>query len=228
LGDYEQCSRLLEESLSFQQAVGSKIRTAECHEALGKNESAQGSHTRAEACFSQQAEVLRDLGNRELLSLSLSQLGGAVLAQGRTDDAVVLLAAALATAEACGDTPAIALAHKEHGYLALQRGDDEVAAQHWRLALTLASGTPDRQHLLVMLDALLGLTMLMARTGDTERAVETASLVQQAARIDRYTQTRAETMLAELAGRLPQDRLTRGVEHGKALEFGATVTALLA
>ena len=70
LGDYDQSGQRLEQSLAMQQAVGSKIRTAECLEVLGELASAQGQFAEAEARFRQQITILRDLGNRELLSWS--------------------------------------------------------------------------------------------------------------------------------------------------------------
>jgi tetratricopeptide (TPR) repeat protein len=228
LGDYDRSRRLLQESLAMQQAVGSKIRTAECLEVLGAVACAQGQFAEAEARFRQQIAILRDLGNRELRSWSCSHLGAAVLAQDRLGEAATLLAEALAIAEECEDQRGRARAHNQLGWLTLRQGAPETARQHWRTTVDLAWRIQDRAHLLITLDALIGLATLMAEAGDGEQATTLLALVQSAARIDRHTQTRAEQSLAELEARLPADRFAAAQARGRARELGAAVAALLA
>jgi predicted ATPase/transcriptional regulator with XRE-family HTH domain len=227
LGDYDQSRRLLEESLALQQAVGSKIRTAECLELLGENASAQRQFAAAEARFQQQIAILRDLGNRELLSWSLSGLGAAVLAD-RLSDVAGLLGEALTIAEGCGDRRGLARAHSQLGYLALQQGAFDTARRHWRTAVEAAWRVQDRAHLLVTLDALIGLATLMFQAGDAERAVELLTLVRGAASIDRRTETKAEQVLAELEGQLSPARFAAAQARGRAVELGVMVAAMLA
>jgi tetratricopeptide (TPR) repeat protein len=228
LGNYDEGRRLLEESLAMQQAVGSKIRIVECHELLGEIAAAQGQFAEAEACFRRQLAIVPDLGYREQLSWCLSHLGAAVLAQERLDEAAGLLAEALSIAEQCNDPRGIARAHNQLGYLALRQGARDTAGRHWRMAIDLAWRVQDRPHLLVALDALIGLATLMAQAGDVERAVELLALVRGAAHIDRRTETKAEQLLAELEVRLSPTRFAATQARGRALELGATVAALLA
>jgi hypothetical protein len=86
----------------------------------------------------------------------------------------------------------------------------------------------DRVHLLVTLDALIGLANLMAQVGDAERAVELLTLVRGAASIDRRTETRAEQLLAELEGHLSPARFAAAQARGHKLELNTTVAAILA
>jgi hypothetical protein len=139
-----------------------------------------------------------------------------------------LLAEALAIAERCGDPQGISRAHKELGYLALKQGALGTAGRHWRTAISIAVRVQDRPHLLLTLDALIGLATLMAQTGDLERAVELLTLVRRAACSDRHTQTRAEQVLAELESRLPPSHLAAAEARGRALQLDATITAILA
>jgi predicted ATPase/class 3 adenylate cyclase/DNA-binding XRE family transcriptional regulator len=229
LGDYDEGRRLLEESLTIQQAFGLKntILDCDCHEVLGEIACAQGQFAEAEARFRQQLAILRDLGYREQLSWSLSRLGAAVLAQERLGDAATLLAEALAIAEDCDDPRGIARAHKELGYLALKQGALDTARRHWRTAVDIAWRVQDRPHLLVALDALIGLATLLAKENDVERAVEVLALVRGAATIDRRTETKAEQLLAELEARLSLARFAAAQARGRALELGATVAAML-
>ena len=228
LGDYEEGRRLLEESFAMKQALGSKIRIAECLEVLGEIASTQGQSTEAEARFRQELAILRDLGNREQLSWSFSRVGAAVLAQDRLSDAAGLLAEALAIAEDCGDLRGIARAHTQLGYLALRQGALDTARRHWRTAVDMAWRVQDRPQLLVTLDALMGLATLMTSADNVEWAVELLALVRGAARIDRQTQTKAEQLLAELEACLPAARFGAAEARGRALELGATVAAILA
>jgi len=62
----------------------------------------------------------------------------------------------------------------------------------------------DRTHLLVVLDALIGLATLAADT-DLQRAVELLTLAHRSASIDRRTETKAERALAELDSHLSPD-----------------------
>jgi len=228
LGNYDQGRRLLEESLPIQQAVGSKIRIAECLEVLGAIACAQGQFAEAEVRCRQELALVPDLGYRERLSWCLSRLGAAVLAQDRLGEAATLLAEALAIAEGCGDPRGISRAHKELGELALKQGALDTANRHWRTAIELAWRVQDRSHLLVTLDALIGLATILAKANDVERAVEVLALVRAAARIDRRTETQAEQVLAELEARPSPARFAAAQACGRALELGATVAALLA
>lgn len=228
LGNYDEGRRLLEESLALQQTVGAKIRTAECLELLGEIASAQGQFAEAEARFRQQIAIVPDLGSRELLSWSLSHLGAAVLAQDRLGEAAELLAEALVIAEECEDQRGLARAHNQLGWLALRQGAPNPARQHWRTAVDMAWRVQNRPHLLVILDALMGLAILMGQAGDGEQAVELLALVHSAARIDCHTETRAEQALAELEARLSSASFAAAQARGRALELGATVAAMLA
>ena len=86
----------------------------------------------------------------------------------------------------------------------------------------------ERSHLLVTLDALIGLATLMAQAGNAERAVELLALVRSAARMDRRTETQAEQVLAELGARLPTTRFAVAQARGHKLELNTTVAAILA
>jgi predicted ATPase len=228
LGNYEEGRRLLQESLAMKQAVGSKIRIAECHELLGEIAYAQGEFAEAEAHARQESAIWHEFGNRALLSRSISRLGAAVLAQDQLGDAAGVLAEALAIAEGCGDPHGISRAHTQLGYLALKQGALDTARRHWRSALDVAWHVQERSHLLVTLDALIGLATVMGQAGDAERAVELLVLVRSAARIDRRTETQAEQLLAELEPRLSPASFTAAQARGQALELGAAVAAVLA
>ena len=86
----------------------------------------------------------------------------------------------------------------------------------------------DRPHLLVVLDALIGLATLLANQNDVERAVEVLALVCGAASIDRHTQATAERSLAELEARLPAARFAAAQARGHKLALNTTVAAMLA
>jgi tetratricopeptide (TPR) repeat protein len=227
LGDYEEARQLQEESLTIIHTLGFQIAVADRQEALSEIAYAQGQFAEAEACFRQQLAILRDLGYREQLSWSLSRLGAAVLAQDRLSDAATLIAEALAIAEGCGDGRGIARAHNQLGYLALRRGALDTARRHWRTALDMAWRVQDRPHLLVTLDALIGLATILANENDVEQAVEVLALVRSAARIDRRTETKAEQVLTELEIRLPAARFVAAQARGRALELGARVATML-
>jgi predicted ATPase len=227
-GNYDEGRRLLEEALAIQQAVGLTATIAECLEVLGEIASAQGEFAEAEGHFRQELAIWHEFGNRALLARSFSRLGAAVLAQERLGDAAGLLAEALTIACACGDSHSIALAHNQLGYLALNQGALDTARRHWRTAVEVARRVQDRAHLLVTLDALMGLATLMGQAGDAERAVELLALVRSAARIDRRTETQAEQLLAELEARLSAARFAAAQARGHKLALNTTVAAILA
>jgi len=228
LGNYDEGRPLLQESLAMKQAVGSKIRIAECQELLGEIAYAQNQFAEAEAHFREELAIWHEFGNRALLARSISRLGAAVLAQNRLSAAAGLLAEALAIALGCGDAHGISRAHTQLGYLALKQEALDRARRHWRSALDVAWRVHDRSQLLVTLDALIGLAILMGQAGDTERAVELLVLVRSAARIDRRTETQAEQLLAELEARLSPARFAAALARGRALKLGAAVAAMLA
>jgi hypothetical protein len=86
----------------------------------------------------------------------------------------------------------------------------------------------DRPHLLVTLDALMGLATLIIQASDAERAVELLTLGRSAARIDCRTESKAEQLLAEQEARLLAARFAAAQTRGRARELGATVAAMLA
>jgi tetratricopeptide (TPR) repeat protein len=228
LGNYDEGQRLLQESLAMKQVVGSKIRIAECQELLGEIAYALGQFAEAEARFQQELAILRDQGYRERLSWGLSRLGAALLAQERLSEAATLLAEALATAQGCGDPQGISRAHTQLGYLALKQAAPDTAQRHWRTAIEMTWRVQDRPHLLLVLDALIGLATLMGQAGDGEQAVELLALVHSAAHIDRRTETQAEQLLAELEAHLSPASFAAAQARGRALELGATVATILA
>lgn len=230
LGEYDEGRRLLLESLAMQEAAGVRSTTldCDCQEVLAEIAYGQGQFAEAEVHFRQQIAIQGNLGYREQLSWGLSRLGAAVLAQGRLGDAAGLLAEALAIAESCGDPRGIARAHKELGYLALKQGAHDTARRHWRTAIDIARRVQDRPHLLIMLDALLGLATLMAQADNVESAVELLTLVRRAASIDYHTATRAEQQLAELERRLSPAGFATAQARGRGLELAATVAAVVA
>jgi predicted ATPase/DNA-binding XRE family transcriptional regulator len=228
LGNYDEGRRLLQESLAMKQAVGSKIRIAECQELLGEIAYVQGQFAEAEAHVRQELAVWHEFGNRALLARSISRLGAAVLAQERLSDAAGLLAEALAIALGCGDPHAISRAHTQLGYLALKQAALDTARRHWRTAIDVAWRVQERSHLLVTLDALIGLATVMGHAGDAERAVELLALVRSAARIDCRTEAKAEQLLIELEARLSPASFAAAQARGQALELGAAVAAMLA
>jgi hypothetical protein len=118
-------------------------------------------------------------------------------------------------------------AHTQLGYLALKQGAPGTARRHWRTAIDLAWRVQNRAHLLITLDALIGLATIVANWNDLERAVELLALVRSAATIDRHTETRAEQALAELKARLSPASFAAAQARGRALELGATVAAVL-
>jgi hypothetical protein len=117
----------------------------------------------------------------------------------------------------------IACAHKELGYLVLKQAAFDTARRHWRTAIGVAWRVQDRAHLLVTLDALIGLAALMTQVDNVERAVELLTLVRGAASIDRRTETKVEQLLAELEERLPVARFAAAQARGRALVLGAAV-----
>jgi tetratricopeptide (TPR) repeat protein len=189
---------------------------------------AQGEFAEAEAHSRQESAIWHEFGNRAFLARSLSRLGAAVLAQERLGDAAGLLAEALAIAESCGDMRGISCAHKELGYLALKQAAFDTARRHWRTAVDLAWHVRDRPHLLVALDALIGLATILANENDVERAVELLTLVRRAAHIDHGTEAQAERLLAALGDRLAPASFAAAQARGHQLELGAMVAAVLA
>jgi hypothetical protein len=103
----------------------------------------------------------------------------------------------------------------------------ETARRHWHTAIDVAWRVQNRVHLLVTLDALIGLATILENENDVEQAVEVLALVRSAARIDRRTETKAEQVLTELEIRLPAARFVAAQARGRALELGARVAAML-
>jgi hypothetical protein len=85
----------------------------------------------------------------------------------------------------------------------------------------------DRPHLLVTLDALIGLATFIAQADNVERAVELLTLVRGAASIDHHTRARAEQVLAELESRLPTARFAAAQARGRGLVLDAVVGTIL-
>jgi tetratricopeptide (TPR) repeat protein len=116
------------------------------------------------------------------------------------------------------------------GEIASAQGQFAEAEARFRqqLVILLAWRVQDRSHLLVTLDALMGLATILANENDVERAVEVLALVRAAARIDRRTETKAEQVTTDLEARLSPARFAAAQARGRALELGATVVAILA
>lgn len=162
---------------------------------LGRVAYALGDHERALSYFRQSADLFSEIHQPWGKAFALMHMGRAYSRRGELETAKRHLDTSLSVTEQIGGRSLMAIVLRQQGAVDLAQGD--LSAARTKLLRALEIATELRTTPLV-LDILVGFAALEADRGNTERAVQLASLAAQQPASEYETRSHAEQLLATL------------------------------
>jgi predicted ATPase/DNA-binding SARP family transcriptional activator len=213
LGRFTEARHCQAESLAIRRALGDTHGIATSLNNLGSLAYALGDYPEARRLCAESLAIQRQLGDRGGVAISLQNLGYISLLLGEEREAKRLLEETLAVARESGSGLLLARALHNLGNLANALGEFGEARSYFEQALAAAfacGATP------VALDALVGLSVLLSRLDDKERALELLASALQHPAAERESRQAAEQLLVDLKSELSPDAVETALTRARA------------
>jgi tetratricopeptide (TPR) repeat protein len=257
LGQYAEAERFAKESITSFNQIGERRVVLYNLSTLGRIAHARGKYGEAESFHQECLTHRSELGDRPGLAYTLNDLGDVAQQQGRLVRAEQYYRQSMAIAEEIGLRSATTSALWGLGNLAEGVGDYAAAQRYYEQSMSVqesrryAGGpgwaslglgelseagryfqgllltTMAAQQKPLALDAVAGLTHLLARAGQGKRALELAALILNHPASTQETKDRVAWLEAELAPVLSPAVVEAAQTRGKSLDLQETVAALL-
>lgn len=166
-GDYEEATRLADESVEIARAVGKGTDVANSLSNLGAIVLAAGDHQRARLLLEEGVARAREAGDVRIAALAINNLGDVALTTGDYPRAEALFVESLAMLRERGDAANVARSLFNLGAVAFRLGRHEDAVERLRESATLCRRLGDKEDLAWCLE---GFAAFAAAEGDAERA----------------------------------------------------------
>lgn len=223
-GEYQEAKDWFGEGLAVWRELGAPRGTAFCLTLFSTTVYALGDYGEARRLLRESLEISRTLGDRWGIGTTLNALGVLAQAQGDHSEAESLFWESLALFRELGDRLGIAQTFNHLGEAASALGTEPEAWSSFLEALKIATET---HTVPVALDALAGLSTLLAREGATEPALELLMHVVQHPASSQEAKDRAEQLRAELEAQLSAQGIEAARARAGPRTFGAVVEELL-
>ena len=225
-GAYQEAEVRLTESIAIGQALADRQLLARALGGLsvvaklGWQDSERARNLAREALALAQA-----IGARGRVVILLINLGEAARLGGNYAEAERYCHEAIEVSKEIGDRFNVIVATTNLGHVVTALGDDSAARVSYHEALRMATAMAI---LPLMLENLAGLSGILARSGEVERALELVGLA--ATHPSLYDETRPllEQTLDDLRAQISPEQIATGLERGRALNLDAVVQALMA
>jgi tetratricopeptide (TPR) repeat protein len=225
LGEYEEAYRLYQEGLAEWRALGGPRGITFCLSYFSTVAHGLGQYAEARQMLRESLEISLTVGDRWAIATALNHLGSVTLLQGEEIQHMEtqnLLREGVVMFRELGERWSMARALNNLGILACLREDYPEARRAFFEAFTTAMET---QTLPIALDALVGLTVVQAREGVAEPALEWVTHILQHPASTQEAKDRAEQLRAELEARLSAEQI-RAIQ-GRARSFEAVVEEIV-
>ena len=225
-GEYRQAIQSLQQSIANFEEVRTEHNVAWTQIELGKAFRLQGDYEQAEQLYRQSLEVASAANNKPTIALYLLNLGCLIQDQGDLPQAEQLQRESLTIWQQTGEEARVGDISRCLGHLMVALGESrhDEARQHFREALKLSI----KIHLVpIALDVCRGVAQLLTQAGETERAVELATLAEQHEASTFETKEKARQLLAELEDQLPPATVRTARAKGQALDWQETAKRLI-
>ncbi|HHS96320.1 MAG TPA: tetratricopeptide repeat protein [Chloroflexi bacterium] len=224
VGKYEEAERFSRESLRLSREIGARRSEARALQNLALVAHGRGNYAEAKRLHQESLAILREEGDLWGTALALGNLGEAARLLGEHAEARRYLEESLDLRRQIGDRSGIAIALSSLGSLARAEGKYPLARQRFGEALRLAlevSAIP------LALDVLVEFAEVLIGEGKDEKAVEVLSLPLVHPATEAWVREKAETLLQEIASRLPPEVVAEAQERGKRRTIEAVAEAFL-
>jgi predicted ATPase len=225
-GDYLQARAQAEEALALCQSVGDRSLLARILNVLAAIALRLGEDSAAaQALLTQSSNLFRELGNRRGMASVANNLGVLNWQQRDYDAASRYYEEALALSEEVGDWPNFANTADNIGHIDAARGNYAAARARFLQGLRVAA---PRGVITVVLESLGGLAIVLAHTGQTERALELLGLVLDHPALRSDTRITLQPIVDDLSNRVPPEAFEAGLAQGRALRLEKVAGQMLA
>lgn len=223
--DYKTASDYYQQSLALFRELADECGISICLGNLGNNARRQGDYAAALEYLSEGLAHARKINARRSISNHLGFLALVAQRQGDLAAALGYISQCLSIDRETDDRIALADDIIARASIQLDRHDNNAARDDLRQGLRLAQelgAVPE------VLNAVIGLARLSARTGQAERAAELASLVSVHPALTLETrQNDLDPLVAELKAVLPPDIVAAAMERGRHLDLNIVAQAWL-
>jgi DNA-binding SARP family transcriptional activator/predicted ATPase len=225
-GDIEQAERCVQESLAIYREIGHLQRIPRLLNVLGIVAIMQENYTQAEAYWEEGLGLVREMGDRHAMADMCNNLGYINHHNlGNLEKARQYYKESLSIGREIGHRQGATSTLSNLGHLHVLLGEHALAWEYLREALSESTAigvTP------LTLDALTGVALLRAETGQGDLAAELVGLIANHPAVEADSAQVAETILDGLRDALTTERLEAALERGKGMELDAVVAELLA
>lgn len=222
---HAEAERYYQRSLEAYTELGDRIGVASVLNGLGNSAMLRRSFESAQGYFAQSLAIRRALNDRWGVAGSLVNIGWLAHLQHDYPAARASYEESLALYRAIGDQRGMAIALVNLGFTAWELGDFATSAEVLHEALQLAIGIGA---IPLALEALAGVSRLLARDGDAEGAAVLLGLALYHPASSADLQLQIEPVLAELGAALPLDRLAAALNRGRGASLPTVVAGLAA
>jgi tetratricopeptide (TPR) repeat protein len=226
LGDYSEAKIHCQQSLDLARSLNHRWGIAFSLTSLGQVAFALTEYRQAEQLFRESLEIRRQINDRRGIAICYSDLGDVALALGAYAEAKQRHQEGLDIFAEIGNQWGSTNAVTKLGEVAWNEGEYQVARRYLVEALRTAT---EIQATPLILNTLVGVAMVLVKTGQAERALEILALIMHNPNSSRENQNKAAGLLTELvAAELPTEVATTAQERGKALDLDSFVPKLVA
>lgn len=225
-GDIEQADRCNRESLEIYRELGDQHRIPRILNALGILAILRERYDQAEGYWEEGLAMAQEMGDRQAMADTLTNLGYINHHHlGNLGKAKTYYTESLSISQEIGHRHGVTSTLSNLGHLYVGLGEYAPAWDHLRQALSesMAIGVAP-----LTLDALVGVAILRAETGQLDSAAELLGVILNHPSVEVDSVQLAETILAGLRRQLPAEQLETAMERGKTRELEAVVAELLA
>ncbi len=223
-GDYWQALHYFQAGLVACRKIVFKLLLAVLITKLGEVATILGEYDIAEHHHQEALDLYKDFGFQERIASSIMHLGDVSLAMGKYGGANERYQEALEILKRADLPVEIGFLEGKFGNLAVAMGNYHEGQERYRAALEVGL---DFKSIALILDIYSGVGILLAQIGETERAIEIATLALNHIRSDPFTRGNARQLLGELEVQVPAEIFSAAQERGISLDVEATAQGLV-
>jgi len=227
VGEVEQAKKLLLKSLSLEKKAEKRLgHVWKVHSlyTLGSCEIVLNNPSKAEAAFLEGIQVAKTLGNRELESYNLTDLGYVLYEKGDYEQAKLVLMQGLTLGKEIDAQWTIAEALCGLGFVNASIGNYEESENQIRDALRIFN---ESQSLTGILLSIVSFAHLLVKKDRLVEALQLIGLTRQYSTPIADTDHFSNLVLVNIKDKITEDIISKEIEGGKSLSFEGTIQRLL-
>ena len=224
MSDYAEAIRLHRECLALRRELGDRVGIASSLINLATALVDQGDDTQTANLLGEALAISREFNDARRTGAVLTNLGAAARRAGKLDEERSYYRQALAVHQESGHRLGVALALNNLGSVAARLNNVDEARRSLRAAL---AESQEGHFDFVMLDALVWLALLTAKSGDALAAVEWLAHPLHHPSADGETVVAAQTLLSEISRGQSAVAVTKALERGRAHDVHDRVRVFL-